>query len=69
MTRSFVIHRAATVPLTRTQTDDYWIKVRRGRGDTVRYSFCVEDFERLTGLTLKPGDWVRVRLTRTRRTP
>jgi len=67
MTRAFTLHRSPTEPLTRT--DEYWVQVRRGRGDTVRYSFCIADFERLTGLTLKPGQSVRVRLTRTRRTP
>ena len=64
MTRAFTIHRARAVPLTRTDDDHYYVNM----GRFGRYWFCARDFERLTGLRLKPGESVRVRLTRTRRT-
>jgi len=72
MTRAFTLHRAHPSGLPRTLTDDYWVAMPRRRDSGAclrRYWFCAKDFERLTGLRLTPGQAVRVRLTRTRRTP
>ena len=64
MTRAFTIHRDRAPQFDRRDEDHYYVNM----GRFGRYWFCARDFERLTGLRLKPGESVRVRLTRTRRT-